>query len=104
MSTTGQWEALFGGDRKWRIAEEVSGEVTVPAVKGQQEIAVKFDRGRFTITAPGAFRSPLSTNLGRRGVLLQETNPTGDVDIPGSRMPVGDPALRRASKEFEAVW
>lgn len=101
MSTTGQWEALFGGGRKWRVAEEVSGEIAAP---GRPDIAVTFDRGRFTIAAPGAFRSPLSTNLGRRGVLLQETNPTGEVDIPGSRIPVGEPALRRASKEYEAVW
>lgn len=104
MSTTGQWAALFGEGRKWRVAEEVSGEVVIPAPKGQPEIAVKFDRGRFTITAPGAFRSPLSTNLGRRGVLLQETSLTGETDVPGSRMPVGEPALRRASKEFGAVW
>ena len=28
MATKGAWEELFGGGRKWRVAEEVTFEVT----------------------------------------------------------------------------
>jgi hypothetical protein len=98
MATTGAWQELFGGGRKWRVAEEVSGEVPVGPWR------VTFARGRFELPAGAAYRSLLSTNLGRRGVLLTETSPDGVTDIPGSRIAVGEPALKRAREEFSAVW
>lgn len=103
MSTTDRWEELFRG-RKWRVAEEVSGTVTVPKRRGQPEITITFRRGSFTVSAPGAFQSPLSTNKGLSGVLLQETDDSGSVDYPGTRMAVGAPAVRKARQEYGAVW
>jgi hypothetical protein len=100
VSTTGRWDELFKG-RKWRVAEEVSGAAADP---GQPEVPVTFERGRFEIPAGAAFRSPLSTNLGRRGVLLQETDESGAADIPGSRIAVGESAVRKARSAFSAVW
>jgi hypothetical protein len=100
VSTTGQWEALFSG-RKWRVAEELTGTVAVP---GQQGVSVIFQRGRFEVNAPGAFQSPLSTNLGRRGVVLKETDAEGKTDLPGSRITVGAAALKKAAAEYGAIW
>lgn len=104
MSTTNRWEELFGAGRKWRVAEEVSGDVTTPARRGRPAVTVKFTRGLFAVAAPGAYQSPLSTNLGRNGVLLQETDDSGASDIPGSRMAVGAPAVRKAREQYGAVW
>jgi hypothetical protein len=97
VSTTGQWEDLFDS-RKWRVAEEVTATATVDGIR------VILTRGEFEIDPPGAFRSPLSTNLGRRGVVLQETGPDGSADIPGSRVAIGLHALRRARSAYGAVW
>jgi hypothetical protein len=93
------WEELFGGGRKWRIAEELSGDVPV-----EPGVTVRFDRGWFSMEAPGAYRSPLSTNLGRRGVVLVRTSDDGSVDSPGSRIAIGVHALKRARLQFNAVW
>lgn len=98
MSTTGMWDELFGTGRKWRVAEELTG--TLP----DSGYDVTYDRGRFELPPGAAFRSLLSTNLGRRGVVLVETSPDGSTDIPGSRIAVGAGALERARKEFSAVW
>lgn len=98
MATTGTWEELFGGGRKWRVAEELTGAVP------EAGFTVKFTRGRFELPTGAAFRSPLSTNLGRRGVVLQETDAAGATDVPGSRIAVGEAAVARARKEFSAVW
>lgn len=103
MSTTGMWEELFGS-RKWRVAEEVTGEARVSPGRGQPKVRVTFDRGTFEIDPPGAYRSPLSTNLGRRGVVLQETDPAGEADIEGSRITIGPGSLQRAREQFAAVW
>jgi hypothetical protein len=100
VSTTGMWEELFR-DRHWRVAEEVTGQRSVP---GEPPVVVTFDRGRFSVAAPGAYRSPLSTNLGRRGVVLVETDDAGALDIPGSRIAVGEPALNRAREKFGTIW
>jgi hypothetical protein len=100
MSTTDRWDELFSG-RKWRIAEELTGDAPDPSVPGS---VVRFDRGWFTMAAPFAYRSPLSTNLGRRGVVLVETDLTGASDLPGPRMAVGVHALRRARQRFSAIW
>jgi hypothetical protein len=104
MSTTGMWEELFGSGRKWRVAEELSGDELAPAGPGEPEVLVRFDRGWFSMEAPGAYRSPLSTNLGRRGVVLIRTDSSGSVDSPGSRIAIGVHALRRARQEFNAIW
>lgn len=101
MSTTGMWEELFGGGRKWRVAEELTGEAADPAQPGS---LVRFDRGWFSMSAPYAYRSPLSTNLGRRGVVLAETDATGSADLPGPRLAIGVHALKRARLEYSAVW
>jgi hypothetical protein len=98
MSTTNQWEELFGGGRKWRVTEEVSGEVT------QHGFTVRFDRGRFELPAGAAFRSLLSTNLGRRGFLLTETDDQGATDLPGPRIAVGEAAATRAREQYGAIW
>lgn len=100
MTTTGSWDKWFK-DRKWRVLEECSGTATV------RGIAVKFRRGVFDIIPGkngGAFRSPLSTNLGRHGLVLQETNADGSLDIPGSRAVFGESAVKRARAEYGAVW
>jgi hypothetical protein len=91
-----KWDELFG-TRRWRVAAEWSGYVE-PDEGGR----VTFDHGEFTIDAPGAFRSPLSTNLGRVGVLLQEVAPDGS-DVPDSLIPFGQPAVKRAREEFHAL-
>lgn len=98
MSSTGQWEALFGDGQKWRVCEEVTGVIE------QDGCRVAFDRGQFEITAPGAYRSPLSTNLGRRGVLCVRTDAAGATDLPGSRQAFGAAAVERARAEYGAVW
>jgi hypothetical protein len=98
MATTGAWQELFGSGRKWRVAEEVSGEVK------EAGFTVKFARGRFELPEGAAFRSLLSTNLGRRGLILVETSPDGSQDIPLSRIAVGEHSVARARKEFSAVW
>lgn len=98
MSTTGRWDTLFGG-RKWRLLEEATGVVI------QDGAQVEFRRGRFEVQTPGfAYASPLSTNLALRGVVLQETDETGEHDIPGSRLAVGAPAVKTARADFGAVW
>jgi hypothetical protein len=94
------WDDLFKG-RKWRVAEELTGKAADPAQPG---VVVSFDRGWFSMDAPGAYRSPLSTNLGRRGVILAETDPDGAVDLPGPRIAVGVHALKKARLEYNAVW
>lgn len=104
MSTTDRWEELFGGGRKWRVAEEVTGTVTIPKRRGTPEVVITFTRGYFAVAAPGAFQSPLSTNKGRAGVLLQETDDSGTLDYPGERMAVGVPAVKKARQEYGAVW
>lgn len=98
MSTTNQWQELFGNGRKWRVAEEVTGVVA------ERGYPATFTRGRFELPVGVAYRSLLSTNLGRRGVLLVETNASGSRDIPGSRIAVGEAAVSRARTEFSAVW
>ena len=98
MATTGEWERLFGGGRKWCVAEEVTGR------RQSRGYMVTFDRGRFELPAGAAYRSLLSTNLGRRGVLLVETDDAGVHDIPGSRIAVGEPAVQRAREQFGAIW
>lgn len=103
MSTTDRWEELFRG-RRWRVAEEVSGTVTIPKRRGIPEVVITFSRGNFTVAAPGAFQSPLSTNKGRAGVLLVETDDSGSRDFPGTRMAVGAPAVRKARQVYGAVW
>jgi hypothetical protein len=98
MATKGAWEELFGHGRKWRVAEEVSGEVS------EGGFTARFTRGRFELPKGAAFRSLLSTNLGRRGLVLQETSADGSSDIPGSRIAVGEAAVSRARSQFSAVW
>lgn len=97
MSTTGKWAELFDG-RMWRVAEEVSGPVEFAGT------VVIFARGLFELPAGSAFRSPLSTNLGRRGVVLQETDAAGSTDVPGSRLAVGAASVQKARKQYSAVW
>lgn len=99
MSTTGRWEELFGTD-KWRVLEEACGVVV------QDGAQVEFSRGgRFRILTDGcAFESPLSTNRGKTGFILQKTDETGEHDIPGARIPIGEHALRAARKDWGAVW
>jgi hypothetical protein len=104
VSTTNMWEELFGGGRKWRVAEELTGDQLTTAGPGEPDILVRFDRGWFSMEPPGAYRSPLSTNLGRRGVVLVRTDASGSSDVPGSRIAIGVHALRRARQEFSAVW
>jgi hypothetical protein len=98
MATKGAWEELFGGGRKWRVAEEVTFEVT------EDGFEVRCVRGRFELPPGAAYRSPLSTNLGRRGLVLQETDSSGSHDVPGSRIAIGEAAVNRARSEFSAVW
>jgi hypothetical protein len=92
----GNWEELFR-NRSWRVAEELTGEIE------DQGIKVTFKRGTFIIDAPGAFASPVSTNRGRAGIVLQEMTAMDGQDIPGSRMAFGVKAVERARKEFNAV-
>jgi len=99
MSSTGRWSELFGDGRKWRVLEEATGTV------GQGGADVEFRRGRFEVKTRGyAYASPLSTNLALRGVVLQETDATGEHDIPGSRVAVGQPAVKTARTEYGAIW
>lgn len=98
MSTTGRWPELFGG-RHWRVLEEATGVVR------QGGAVVEFRRGRFEVQTPGyAYASPLSTNLALRGVVLQETDESGASDIPGSRIAVGQPAVKAAREKFGTIW
>lgn len=98
MSTTGRWDEFFG-DRKWRVLEEATGVVT------QGGAQVRFSRGRFEVLTGGhAYASPLSTNMALRGVVLQETDDTGEHDIAGSRIAIGAPAVKVARAQWKAVW
>jgi hypothetical protein len=99
MSSTGRWSELFGAGRKWRVLEEATGQVS------QGGAVVEFRRGRFEVKTQGfAYASPLSTNLALRGVVLQETDDSGAHDIPGSRVAVGQPAVKTARTEYKAIW
>ena len=102
MSTTNKWAELFRG-RKWRVLEEATGQVRRTA-SGGSPVTITYHRGVFTFSPPGSYSSPLSTNKGRRGLVLQETDAAGTDDIPGSRIVVGEPAVKRARDEFGAVW
>jgi len=104
VSTTNMWEELFGLGQKWRVAEELTGDMLAPAGPGEPDVLVRFDRGWFSMQAPGAYRSPLSTNLGRRGVVLVRTDASGSVDCPGTRIAIGVHALRRARRDYSAIW
>lgn len=106
MATTGTWDELFGGGRKWRVAEEMTGVVQArPADSPRgRRVAVKFTRGHFELPEGAAFRSPLSTNLGRRGLVLQETDASGETDIPGSRVAIGNHAAERVREQYSAIW
>jgi hypothetical protein len=106
VSTTGQWEELFGNGRKWRVAEELTGTAHVDGLDegGPVQVAVTFARGEFELSAGTAYRSLLSTNLGRRGLVLQETDDSGSSDIPGSRIAVGYVALDKARSRYGAIW
>jgi hypothetical protein len=98
VSTTGRWEELFSG-RRWRLAEEISGTARLDGAE------VEFTRGRFEVKTPGcAFTSPLSTNLGVRGEVFQETDETGSADIPGSRVAIGVHAVRKVRERFGTIW
>jgi hypothetical protein len=98
VSSTGRWDELFRG-RHWRVLEEATGTVS------QDGADVEFRRGRFRVLTPGfAFASPLSTNLGLRGIVLQETDPAGENDLPGSRIAVGEPVVKTARADYGAVW
>lgn len=106
MSTLDRWEELFGGGRRWRVCEELTGRVAADGVLGGKVVpglAVIFDRGTFECPG-GAYQSVLSTNKARRGVVLQETNADGSADIPFSRVAVGVPAMQRAREQYAAVW
>jgi hypothetical protein len=101
VSTTKKWDELFY-ERRWRVGEEYTGAVRDGGV------TVTFDRGRFSIEG-GAYQSPLSTNRGRHGVLLIETDAGGAADLAGPdgrkvKLAVGEPAVKRARDEFGAVW
>jgi len=98
MATTGAWDELFGGGRKWRVAEELTGVLT------EAGYTVTFKRGWFELPVGAAYQSLLSTNLGRRGLVLQETDARGVSDVPGSRIAVGAGSVRRAREEYSAVW
>jgi hypothetical protein len=102
VSSTGKWDEYFKG-RHWRVAEELTGTVKIK-VKGGAYIPVTFNRGAFRVAAPGAFVSPLSTNKGRTGMVLQETDATGVTDIPGGRVAFGAPAVQKAREQYQAVW
>jgi hypothetical protein len=107
VSTTGQWDELFGNGRKWRVAEEVTGTVAADGYRDAdvvRGVPVVFDHGRFELPEGAAYRSLLSTNLGRRGVLLVETSADGSTDVPGSRIAVGEPAVKKAREQYAAVW
>lgn len=78
--------------RRWRVAEEVTGEVTVG--KG---VVVQFDRGKFEMEG-GKFTSPGSTARGRKGILLQEVDKETGADIEDSRVSVGEVALQQARR------
>lgn len=98
MTSKGNWDEWFGAGKKWRVCEEVTGQARM-----QRGVLVTFRRGLFTIAAPGAYRSPLSTNLGNRGVLLVQTDPTGAHDIPGTRAVFGEAKVREARLQG-AIW
>jgi hypothetical protein len=106
MATTRAWDELFGGGRKWRVAEELTGTAAADGLRGGEVVpaVVTFTRGAFELPAGCAYKSLLSTNLGRRGVVLVETSADGALDVPGSRIAVGEPAVERARREYQAVW
>ncbi len=97
--------------RWWRVVD-ANGTAHLPATllteggteAGEDEpmLAVEFTHGHFTVEPPGAFRSPLSGNPGRKGVLLQEVDAEGK-DIPGSRYPFGEPAVEKARGHYGAI-
>ena len=97
MSTLGTWDELFAS-RRWRVAEELTGSVR------HNKALVVFERGEFELPVGSAFRSLLSTNMGRRGVILQETDLEGTADIPRSRIAIGIKSLAKARADYSAVW
>jgi hypothetical protein len=89
------WEEYFGNGRHWRVAEEYTGKAP--------KAGVEFRRGKFELPVTKVYRSPLSANVGRRGVLLQEVDSAGK-DIAGNLEVFGEGAFKRARDEYKAIW
>jgi hypothetical protein len=90
------WTKYFGA-RRWRVGEEYTG---TSDVRGHPVI---FTRGRFEIEPGAAYRSPFSQNIGRRGVLLVETDTSGQDLVPQVLLVAGEPKVREARKAG-AIW
>jgi hypothetical protein len=86
--------------RWWRVVD-ANGTAHLLQEDGDL-VKAEFIHGHFTIESPGAFKSPLSGNPGRKGVLLQEVDAEGK-DIPGSRYPFGEPAVEKARGHYGAI-
>lgn len=89
-------------DRRWRVLTEATGQGFVPPGEVGEHLSVTMEQGHFVVESPGAFKSPLSGNPGRRGIVLQEID-AEDKDIDGSRYPFGEPAVKAARETYGAV-
>jgi hypothetical protein len=86
-------------DRRWRIMDEISGQVTLP----DSNVTVTYDHGEFWITEPFLFRTPLGHN-GRHGFTLREVDPeTGEDTDEISMASFGRDVLVRAQQQFGAI-
>ena len=98
-----KWAEYFGGGRHWRIGTEYTGMAEVTG------IPVTFAKGHFEIGTdprgrPGVFASLVSGNWGRRGIVLVEVGPDGHDIRPQVTAAFGDGAVKRARREYKAIW
>jgi hypothetical protein len=87
-----KWDEFFQS-RKWRVVTEATGRLS------QGEIVVTYDQGRFQISEPGKFRTPLG-HPGRSGYLLAEVVAGQDT---GAYACFGGTALRKAAEQYGAI-
>jgi hypothetical protein len=90
-----RFRAWFEG-RWWTVRTDATGEREVDGVK------ITYDKGHFVIDPPGVFQTPLG-HRGRKGYVLAETDPVGNV-LPGKPAAAfGHQTLTRANDKYACV-
>jgi hypothetical protein len=96
-------------NRRWRIADEVTGERTVHLDPGTYlgtrhpdglDLVVTYDHGHFKIPAPGKFHTPLG-HAGRSGIIVAEIDTMGQ--DTGIMAAFGPTALRQAHEKYGLI-
>jgi hypothetical protein len=82
-------------NRRWRVCHEITGTWTKDGHR------ISYFRGFFQMDPPGTFQTPLG-HRGRKGYLIQETEPDG-TDCQTEPVAFGRQALERAQERFGLI-